>query len=152
VALNGQTLGIAQNTALFALIGTTYGGNGTTTFGVPDMRGRFPMHFGNGPGLTPRPLGESRGVEAVALTISHLPSHTHTVTPQGSNADANLATPANGVPATKGRTTLYAPGPGTVAMSPTTSGATGGNQPVDNMPPYVAVNCFMAVQGVFPSR
>ncbi len=150
--LNGQLLSIAQNSALFALIGTTYGGNGQTTFGLPDMRGRFPMHVGNGPGLTPRTLGESSGTETVSLTTSNLPPHTHSVTPLGSNADATQVSPANGVPATKGRTTLYAPGPGTVTMAPTTSGSTGGNQPVNNMPPYVVVNCYIAVQGVFPSR
>ena len=150
--LNGQILSISQNTALFALLGTNYGGNGQTTFALPDLRGRVLMHDGSGPGLTPRTIGESAGAEQVTLNNGQLPAHTHTVTPQGSPADATLVSPANGVPATKARTTLYAPGPGSVPMSPVLTSPAGSNAPVPVMQPYLVVKCFIAVQGVFPSR
>jgi microcystin-dependent protein len=150
--LDGQLLPIAQNTALFSLLGTQYGGNGVSTFALPDMRGRVLIHAGQGPGLSSRVQGETGGTETVTLTNGQLPAHTHTVTPQGSPADATLVSPANGVAATKARTTLYAPGPGTVAMSPVLTSPAGANQPVPNMQPYVTVKCFIALQGVFPSR
>ena len=150
--LNGQLLSIAQNTALFALLGTQYGGNGTTTFALPDMRGRVLIHAGQGPGLTLRDQGEEAGAEQVTLNNSQLPAHTHTVTPQGSPSDATLVSPANGVPETKARTTLYAPGPGTVPMSPVLTSPAGSNAPVPIMPPYLTVRCFIALVGIFPSR
>lgn len=150
--LNGQLLPIASNTALFSLLGTQYGGNGTTTFALPDMRGRMLMHAGQGPGLTSRDQGSSAGAETVTLNNGQLPAHTHTVTPQGSPSDATLVSPANGVPATKARTTLYAPGPGTVPMSPVLTSPAGSNAPVPVMPPYVVVKCFIALFGVFPPR
>lgn len=150
--LNGQILPISSNTALFSLLGTTYGGNGVSTFALPDLRGRMPMHAGAGPGLTPRFQGESAGSEQVSLNNAQLPAHNHTVTPQGSSADATLVSPANGVPATKARTTLYAPGPGTVAMSPVLTSPAGGNAPVPVMQPYLAVKCFIALVGVFPAQ
>ncbi|HKQ28293.1 MAG TPA: tail fiber protein [Burkholderiales bacterium] len=150
--LNGQILPIAQNTALFALLGTTYGGNGQTTFALPDMRGRVLIHQGQGPGLTARTLGESAGEENVTLNSTQLPAHAHTVTPLGSTADATLISPAAAVPPTKSRTTLYAPGPGTVAMAPVTTSIAGSSLPVPVMQPYVTVNCFISLEGVFPSR
>lgn len=150
--LDGQLLAISQNTALFALLGTNFGGNGQTTFALPDMRGRVLIHDGTGPGLTSRTLGESDGEEQVTLNNAQLPAHTHTVTPLGSTADATQVSPAGGVPPTKSRTTLYAPGPGTVGMSPLLTSPAGSNAPVPIMQPYLAINCFIAVQGVFPSR
>jgi microcystin-dependent protein len=150
--LNGQLMAISQNTALFSLLGTQYGGDGQTTFALPDMRGRVLIHAGQGPGLTQREQGEFAGSEQITLNSAQLPAHTHTVTPQGSPSDATLMSPANGVPATKARTTLYAPGPGTVPMSPVLTSPAGGNAPVPVMQPYVTVKCFMAVYGVFPSR
>ena len=150
--LDGQLLPISSNTALFALLGTQYGGNGVTTFALPDMRGRVMMHNGQGPGLTNRDMGESAGTEQVTLSNAQLPAHTHTVTPQGSPSDATLVSPANGVPSTKARTTLYAPGPGTVPMSPVLTSPAGSNSPVPVMQPYVVMNCFIAMQGVFPPR
>lgn len=150
--LNGQLLSIQQNTALFSLLGTTYGGNGTTTFALPDMRGRVLIHAGQGPGLSSRVQGEAGGAEHVTLTNGQLPAHTHTVTPLGSNADATLVSPANGVPPTKARTTLYAPGPGTVAMTPLLTSPAGSNAPVSVVQPFVTVKCFIALVGVFPSR
>jgi microcystin-dependent protein len=150
--LNGQLLSIPQNTALFSLIGTTYGGNGSTTFQLPDMRGRVLIHAGQGSGLTNRVQGEVGGAEQVTLNNAQLPAHTHTVTPLGSAADATLVSPANGVPPTKARTTLYAPGPGTIAMSPVLTSPAGNNAPVPVMQPYVTIKCFIALQGIFPSR
>ena len=150
--LNGQTLQIQSNTALFSLLGTNYGGNGQTTFSLPDMRGRALLHFGQGPGLSGHFIGEAAGTEAVTLSNAQLPAHNHTVTPQGSPSDATLVSPANGVPATKARTTLYAPGPGTVPMSPVLTSQTGGSQPVPVMPPSLTVGCFIALTGIYPSR
>ena len=150
--LNGQLLPIAQNTALFSLLGTQYGGNGQTTFALPDMRGRVLLHAGQGPGLTNRNQGDSSGTETVTLSNGQLPAHTHTVTTMGSPSDATLVSPANGVPATKARTTLYAPGPGTEPMSPVLTSPAGGNAPVPIVQPFVTVKCFIALFGVFPSR
>jgi len=150
--LNGQLLPIQQNTALFSLLGTQYGGNGQTTFALPDMRGRVLVHAGQGPGLTSRVQGEAAGSEQVTLSNGQLPAHTHVVTPLGSPADATLVSPATGVPATKARTTLYAPGPGSVAMSPVLTSPAGANAPVPVMQPYVTVKCFIALVGIFPPR
>jgi microcystin-dependent protein len=150
--LDGQLISIASNTALFSLLGTQYGGNGITTFALPDMRGRVLIHDGSGPGLTPRSNGEAAGTETVTLSARQMPAHTHTVTPQGSPSDATMVSPAGGVPATKARTTLYSPGPGTVPMSPLLTSAAGSNAPVPVMQPFVAINCFIALQGIFPAR
>jgi len=151
-ALDGQLMSIAQNTALFSLLGTTYGGDGRTTFALPDMRGRFPMHVGMGPGLTNRNLGESSGSETNTLTTAQLPAHAHVVSPLGSNNDANSVSPAGKVPAAKARTTLYTDPSNLVAEAAAVTSAVGGGQPVNNMPPYVTFTCVIAVEGIFPSR
>ena len=150
--LDGQVLSIAANTALFSLLGTTYGGDGRVTFALPDMRGRALLHDGQGPGLSPHIEGAAEGHETVTLTSAQMPAHVHGVTPLGSTADATQVSPANGVPASKARTTLYAPGPGTVSMAPVTTSPAGGNQPVSVAPPTLTVECFIAIAGVFPSR
>lgn len=151
--LNGQLLPISQNTALFALLGTQYGGNGQTTFALPDMRGRVLVHAGQGPGLTLREQGESDGAEQVTLSSAQLPAHNHAVIPLGSSAEATLESPAQAVPATtKKSRPVYAPGPGTLAMSPTSTTMTGQSAPVPVMPPYVTARCFIALAGVFPPR
>jgi microcystin-dependent protein len=153
--LNGQLLSIQQNTALFSLLGTTYGGNGETTFALPDMRGRVLIHAGQGPGLTAHTQGESAGTEAVTLSVEQLPAHNHTVIPKGSLDQATLDSPAQAVPASAGgkkTSPLYAPGPGNVAMSSSLTTNTGGNAPVPVMQPYLTVKCFIALFGVFPSR
>lgn len=150
--LDGQLMSIAQNTALFSLLGTTYGGNGTTTFALPDMRGRALLHDGQGPGLSQHFEGAAEGNETVTLSNAQMPAHTHGVTPLGSSGDATQVSPANGVPASKARTTLYAAGPGTIPMAPLTTSAAGANQPVSIMQPTLTVECFIAVEGVFPSR
>jgi len=151
--LNGQLLSIAQNTALFALLGTQYGGNGQTTFALPDMRGRVLLHAGSGPGLTPRSQGENGGTEQLTLSSGQLPAHNHTVIPMGSSAQATLESPEQAVLATtKKKNDIYAPGPGTVAMSSTLTTTTGGSAPVPVMQPFLTVRCFIATQGVFPPR
>lgn len=142
---NGQLLPINQNQALFSLLGTTYGGNGTTNFALPNLQGRTPLHFGTGPGLSPRTLGEVAGSEAVTLTSAHLPAHTHTVS-------ANTATPTSGTPANN----LWAQGnysaSGGSAMAAGDISNTGGNQPHPNLSPYLVLNFCIALQGIFPSR
>jgi microcystin-dependent protein len=140
----GQLLSIAQNTALFALLGTTYGGNGTTTFGLPNLQGRVAVGFGNGPGLSPVDLGEMAGAETVTLTSPQLPSHSHTMTGATGAATTNRPTGAF-----SGAGNLYST-TDNVAMGPT--GATGGSQPHENRQPYLGLNYCIALQGIFPSR
>jgi len=147
---NGQILSIAQNTALFQLLGTTYGGNGQTTFALPDMRGRMPMGDGQGPGLTNRIQGEVAGEENVTLTEAQIPAHTHPLI--GSNTEASAISPSGNVPATKARVTLYSSAQNLTQMSPLAIGPAGGGQPHDNMPPFLAVKCIIALYGIFPAR
>jgi microcystin-dependent protein len=152
--MNGQILPIAQNTALFSLIGTMYGGNGQTTFALPDMRGRAILHVGQGTGLTERWQGEQSGSEANTLSIGQLPPHAHSFAPLGSTLDATSVSPAGKVAASKARTTLYAePQPANlVAMTPSVTSTAGGGQPVNNMQPYLTLRCFIALEGIYPSR
>lgn len=164
--LDGQLLPIVSNQALFSILGTTYGGDGRTTFALPDMRGRTLVHAGNGPGLSPRQLGERGGSESNTLTTNQLPPHAHPhaheVAPLGASTDATSNDPRGRVPATKSRTTLYAdpvstPGASNLveqAATMTRAGGatTGGGQAVNNMQPFVTVNCMIATQGIFPSR
>ncbi|MBS0348422.1 MAG: phage tail protein [Proteobacteria bacterium] len=150
--LNGQLLPISTNTALFSLLGTTYGGDGRVTFGLPDMRGRVLMHAGQGPGLSNRNQGEIGGTETQTIGIANMPAHTHQVAPLGSGADATAVSPAGAMPASKARTTLYTANGPALPMAATTSSSTGGGSPISNMQPYVVVKCFMALQGIFPSR
>ncbi|MCF6319326.1 MAG: tail fiber protein [Proteobacteria bacterium] len=150
---NGQLLPIAQNTALFSLIGTTYGGDGRTTTGLPNLQGRAPMHPGQGPGLTSRRLGQQLGVETVTLSEAQMPSHTHNL-----NADGSTGGPLGGGP--------NAPNPvgnflgASVKYSDSTINrvdmqdvsASGGNQSHNNMQPYLTMNYIIALVGLFPSR
>jgi microcystin-dependent protein len=158
---NGQLLSISQNTALFALLGTIYGGNGQTTFALPNLQGRLPMHFGNGAGLTPRTIGEAGGQENVTLTAAQLPAHTHpftgTGTPPCQSGPGGFDSPATRVPAISANTENYAAAPGNAVMAPmtvsgTTGAPTGGGQPAPNMPPFLCLNFQIALQGIFPSR
>ncbi len=149
---NGQVISIAQNTALFSLLGTTYGGNGQTTFALPDLRGRTPIGVGQGPGLTPRSLGENLGVENVTLLPTQIPQHNHV--PQGSSTGGSSTDPNNAVWAASvgGRTPppLYTAAANPVTMDPT--GLTGGAQPHPNRQPYLAISFVIAIQGIYPSR
>jgi microcystin-dependent protein len=159
---DGQLLPISQNTALFSLLGTTYGGDGRTTFGLPDLRGRMPMHPGSGPGLTSRTLGEKGGAEEVSLNVNQLPAHDH---PVQAAAEARCSSAAGTSDSPSGKYWSgssegdqgYRDGAdGTLAADAVTVNAEvgnrGGGQPVDNIQPFLAVNFIIALQGVYPSR
>jgi microcystin-dependent protein len=145
----GQILPIAQNTALFSLLGTTYGGNGQTTFALPDLQGRAPMSFDQGPGLSPRDLGEVGGSEFVTLLSTEMPAHNHSLAAQSSPADrAN----ASGAALAASADPVYSTGSSAGTMHPQAVGFVGGGQPHDNMQPYLVVNFCIALRGVFPAR
>lgn len=148
---DGRLLLINQNQALFALLGTTFGGDGMKTFALPDLRGRVPVHQGQGTGLTHRTFGETGGAETVTLTTAQLPAHTHSLS--ASAAAGTSATPANNVLAadSNGGKDYAATSDGT-ALSTTAIGSTGGGQPHENMPPYLALNYFICIYGIFPTR
>lgn len=163
----GQLLPISQYTALFSLLGTTYGGDGRTTFGLPDLRGRAPIGMGQGPGLSMHPQGAKSGSETTTLLVSNLPSHEHSVPPAPVKASSQDATEQ--VPGTNNATTLAAPSANGRASEAynsqqpdvtlntgqggvLNSGITGGNIPFNNMQPYIAMNYIIATVGIFPSR
>ncbi|MFF1879440.1 phage tail protein [Leifsonia sp. NPDC058230] len=147
---NGQLLGISQNTALFSLLGTTYGGDGRSTFALPDLQGRTAMH----PAAGLHELGDSGGAETVALIASEMPVHTHTVSAvdalgtTNSPASASFATPRIG----RTPEPTYAAASGPLPLSPSAFNPAGGSLPHNNMPPYLTLNYMIAVQGVFPLR
>ncbi len=151
----GQLLSIASNTAMFSLLGTTYGGDGRTTFGLPDLRGRVGMGQGNGPGLTPRSQGQRFGTEAIVLTTTQLPSHSHDV--YANNLDGNKPGPGNKLlaaapPSGTGSETIYSNQGPTVQMSSQMIANTGSSQPFNVQDPYLVMRYCIALQGVFPSR
>ena len=148
---SGQILSIAQNTALFSLLGTTFGGNGQTTFALPDLRGRVPLHPGQGPGLSDYVLGQAAGSETTTLLVNNLPAHTHQLR---ATSDAGSASaPADVYLANTGALDKeYAPAGALVAMNAGTIGPAGGSMPFDNLQPYLAINFIIAMQGIFPSR
>ncbi|HEV7642880.1 MAG TPA: tail fiber protein [Pyrinomonadaceae bacterium] len=144
---NGQLMSIAQNTALFALLGTTYGGDGVTTFAVPDMRGRIGLHFGQGPGLSNYDQGQASGTESVTLLSTQIPIHPHLLL--ASSGQTFVATPnGNNFGASESFTnaTLDA------VMDPTSIGGSGNTQPHENRQPILVINWCIAVEGIFPSR
>lgn len=141
----GQLLPISEYETLFNLIGTTYGGDGQSTFALPDLRGRVPMHFGNS--FT---LAETGGVESVTLTVSQIPAHSHPML-----ATLNTATgsaPTGAVTGQVGATQIYREATPTSAMSPNAISSTGGSQPHENMQPYLCVNFILSLFGIFPSQ
>jgi microcystin-dependent protein len=144
----GQLLPINQNQALFSLLGTTYGGNGTTTFQLPDLRGRAPVHAGQGPGLSNISLGQISGQENVTLLTTQLPSHSHTAS--ASSAAPSVGSPANNAWATGGSASYASTGG--ASMSATALSTTGGSQPHPNIQPSLVVNFCIALVGIFPSR
>jgi microcystin-dependent protein len=143
----GQLLPIAENEALFQLIGTIYGGDGETTFALPDLRGRVPLHGGQGPGLSPYSLGEQGGTEAVTLTAAQMPRHTHALI--ASPAAASGAAPGGALLAATAAAS-YDPGTASTAMATGAVGSAGGTQPHDNMAPSVGVNYIISLFGIFP--
>lgn len=154
---NGQLLAIAQNSALFSILGTIYGGDGRTTFGLPELRGRAAVHAGgsSGPGLTNRPLGSRGGSQTNTLTTNNMPSHNHVATQRGELALANSGDPTNKLAAistSQVYTSNTAASEVNLAPESIVVSNTGGGQAVNNMQPYTAVNYIIALVGVFPSR
>lgn len=148
---DGQLLAVSQNDALFSLLGTTYGGNGQTTFGLPDLRGRLPVHAGNGPGLSPRRLGAKAGTEQVTLTINQLPSHNHPLS--GTNTNATDNSPADTMTLAKGvGFDPYVDQPPSITMANNNINAVGGSQSHNNMMPFLCVNFIISLFGIYPSR
>jgi microcystin-dependent protein len=144
---NGQIIPISQNTALFSLLGTTFGGNGQTTFALPNLQGRVPMHPGTGPGLTPRSLGDSGGSNSVTLTESQLPAHAHP--PENAHASsATTGTPSETVSLAVTTARIYGPA---VDLEPMNASA-GGGQPHENRQPFLGLGFIIALQGIYPSR
>ncbi|MGO9269719.1 MAG: phage tail protein [Terriglobia bacterium] len=151
---NGQLMPISQNTALFSLLGTTYGGDGKSNFALPNLQGSAPMHPGQGPGLSLHDLGETGGSDTVTLLQTEMPSHSH-----GAQCDSGTATqesPANGMwaGAAGGRTPppYYSDVTPNAQMSPLATSVAGGNLPHNNMQPYLTLNFCIALQGVYPPR
>lgn len=149
---NGQILPISQNTALFSLLGTAYGGNGQTTFALPDLRGRVPIQAGQGPGLSDYDVGEAGGAEAIALPLAGLPSHSHGALGFARRGGASSPVGAAWAASSAGDTT-YAGGAGANApMSLSSTSIAGGDQGHENRQPYLVLNYVIALQGIFPSR
>lgn len=147
---NGQLLPISQNTALFSLIGTTYGGDGRTTTALPDLQGRAPMHPGRGPGLTAKRLGERGGTETVTLSEAQMPNHTHTLRAAVNPGDTS--TPQNTVTGTSIGDNVYGTAANLVAMADQALPSAGGSQAHNNMQPYLTMNFIIALVGLYPSR
>lgn len=139
---NGQLLPINQNQALFALLGTTYGGNGQTNFALPDLRGRVPIHVG-----ASHTLGESGGEQAHTVSTAELPQHTHVM--NGSSTNADVVSPTDNVVAQSSQ--LYGPAAQLTPLDPSSNGSTGGSQAHQNMQPYETLTFCIALQGIFPS-
>ena len=151
---NGQLLPISQNTALFSLLGTFYGGDGKSTFALPDLQDAAAMFWGQGAGLSQRFLGEKSGSQTVTLLTTEIPSHVHTVNAKTSGGQAIPTGLVWGTSnAAKAAANFYAPAaPSPVNMNPGALAIAGGSQPHNNMPPYLALNYCIALQGIFPPR
>ena len=151
---DGQLIAVSQNDALFSLLGTIYGGDGRTTFGLPELRGRIPIHAGSGtgPGLSPRPLGQRSGSETVTVTQNQLPAHSHRL-----NASTQAGTEGNPDGHVLGQTSVLVysrqPNPQSLrGLHPSSVPAVGGSQPHTNLQPFLCVNYIIALFGVYPSR
>lgn len=150
---NGQLLAINQYTALFSILGTTYGGNGTSNFALPNLQGRVPIHWGTGTGLSPYTIGEMSGSQNVTLLSSQMPIHSHLVNADGGGGGKNV--PTNNFPGTVSSSAtekIYSAGPGNTTMNPAMIGNAGGNQPFSIVQPFLCVTFIIALQGIFPSR
>jgi microcystin-dependent protein len=147
---DGQLMPISQNTALFSLLGTVYGGDGKSTFALPDLQGRSPMHPGQGQGLSLRDQGEIGGTETVTLLISEIPFHTHQMVTAANEAAESSTVTNNSL--TRASLNIYTPAAGFVQMAPETLAPAGGSLPHNNLQPYLTLNYCIAMQGVFPQR
>ena len=141
----GQLLPISENETLFQLIGTTYGGDGQSTFALPDLRGRLPLHQGNG-----FILAETGGAEEITLTVNQIPAHSHAVLASTNAGDSTQ--PQNNLTATNASVQIYRAQPGNSAMNPSAAGSTGGSQPHTNFQPYLCVDFIISLFGIFPSQ
>jgi microcystin-dependent protein len=149
---DGQLLPLSQNTALFSLLGTTYGGNGKSNFALPDLQGRAPMHPGQGPGLSLHDLGETGGSETVTLLEGEIPVHSHSLNANPAPADTQLPAPTNAMARSFGANAYKVPPAATAMMGDQTISPAGGDQPHNNMQPYLTMFFNIALQGVFPPR
>jgi microcystin-dependent protein len=153
---DGQLLAIAQNDALFSLFGTIYGGDGRTTFGIPELRGRLPMHMGNGPGLSPRQIGQKMGSENVTVSASQIPSHNHNMRVSSAAGTQNI--PSGGFLASSPGVRLFRPTPPVgIALATNSIGSSpvpdpSGIQAHTNVMPFLCVNFIVALVGIYPSR
>ena len=147
---DGQLLLLSQNTALFSLLGTTYGGNGKTNFALPDLQGRTPMHPGQGPGLSLHDLGETGGVETVSLLESEIPAHNHNL--NAANLNSQSTVPSANSLGRGNPVKIYSTGTPSTAMADSSLAPAGGDQPHNNMMPYLTMYFCIAFQGVFPPR
>ncbi len=147
---DGQLLAVSQNDALFSLLGTIYGGDGRTTFGLPEMRGRIPIHAGSGPGLSPRRLGAKSGVEKVTLTVNQLPSHTHPLNVSQDLADQ--ASPSGRLPGNSPSIDLYREEASTQDINSGSVQNIGGSRSHSNFMPYLCIHFIIALFGIYPSR
>jgi len=148
---DGQLLPLSQNTALFSLLGTTYGGNGKSNFALPDLQGRAPMHPGQGPGLSLHDLGETGGSETVTLLESEIPAHAHALRASLDDGDLTIPTPGRVLAKSTGQN-IYSATATLNAMAPEGLAPAGGDQPHNNMQPYLTFYFCIALQGVFPPR
>jgi microcystin-dependent protein len=151
---DGQILPLSQNTALFSLLGTTYGGDGKSNFALPNMQGNVPMHPGQGPGLSLHDLGETGGSDTVSLLESEIPSHNHNFMVSNQQSDIQQPQPSVALGRTVGATPFVtgSPTPALVQMSSNSLSPAGGDQPHNNLQPYLTLNFCIALQGVFPPR
>jgi microcystin-dependent protein len=146
---DGSLIAISENDALFALIGTTYGGDGQSTFALPDLRSRVPVHMGTGPGLQSYQIGETGGVESVTLSIPQTPSHTHALA--ASTTTANSTTPQNNLLA-QADVDMYLADAPDINLNAQSVTPVGGNQPHDNMAPFVTISFIISLYGIFPTQ
>ncbi len=152
---DGQIMSITQNTALFSLLGTTYGGDGRSNFALPNLQGAVPMHCGQGPGLSLYDLGETGGTASVSLLTAEMPAHTHTVQADGNHFHATQTSPSGSMLGNDAPNLTYSNGnsSSTMAMmNPAMVSVAGGSQPHNNLMPYLTINYCIALQGVYPPR
>jgi microcystin-dependent protein len=149
---DGQLLPISQNPAMFSLVGTIYGGDGRTTFGLPDLRGRVAMHPGSGPGLTSRSLGQKGGTETNTLSSANLGAHSHSVTPPAATGEGQVVEPSAAYPAAGEEPVKPFASTTDASMAAFNTGSTGSSVPVNNIQPFQCVNFIVALAGLFPSR